>query len=279
MQDNVSLDPFTPAIHLIYAPVNLDLPSDTDLIANLVISGAVEAPEPVKISRSFDNPGQFLGEISFGRHLIQIAGLANPLPTDVLDRTVNVSPWQPQIRAAMRQHRSHLSLVYAGDHPDPVEKMIALYQVAFALENENLLGIVNEPAWTAHPSADFLSPDRISTYRDELPFILWLGYVKFYLDPSQYWLVSKGHHIFDVPDLASLVADPANEEETINRFINIFYYLYENDVDVTAGDTLELTGTPGQLQFTEMEEELAWLIGPSGMLAVTPLDKPDSDES
>jgi len=277
MQDNITLDPFTPAIHLIYAPVSLGFPSNTDLIANLVISGAVEAPGQVEISRSFDSPNQFLGEIKFDRHRIQVAGLANPLPPDVLDRTVNVSPWQPQIRAAMRQHRSHLNLIYAGDHLDPVEKMIALYQVAFALENENLLGIINEPAWTAHPPADFLSPDRISTYRNELPFILWMGYVKFYLDPSQYWLVTKGHHIFDVPDLASLVTDPADEEKTINRFINIFYYLYENDVDVTAGDTLELTNTPGQLQFTEMDEELAWLIGPSGMLAVAPLDKPNSD--
>ena len=277
MQENFSLDPFTPAIHLIYAPALLELPTDRDLTANLVICEAVESTNQVEVSRSFDSPTQFLGEVSFGLHKIQIAGLSNPLPSEILDRTVNVSPWQPQIRAAMRQHRSHLSLIYAGIHPDPLEKMIALYQVAFALENENLLGIVNEPAWTAHPPADFLSPDRINTYRDELPFILWMGYVKFYLDPTQYWLVSKGHHIFDVPDLASLVTDPADEEETINRFINIFYYLYENDVEVTAGDTLELTGTPGQLQFTEIEEDLTWLIGPSGMLAVTPWEDPESD--
>ena len=279
MQENIPLDPFTPIIHLIYAPASLSFPADTDLIANLVISGAVDAPDQVEISRSFDSPNQFLGEIKFGRHRIRIAGLPNPLPPDVLDRTVNVSPWQPQIKAAMRQHRSHLSLVYAGDHPDPVEKMIALYQTAFALEDENLLGLVNEPAWTAHPPADFLSPERIATYRDELPFILWMGYVKFYLDSSQYWLVTKGHHIFDVPDLADLVPDPAKEEETINRFINIFYYLYENDVDVTAGDTLELKGTPGQLQFAEIDEELAWLIGPSGMLAVTPFHPSDINEA
>jgi len=277
MQENFSLDPFTPAIHLIYAPSGVDLPNDADLTANLVIGGAVENAGQVEIKRSFDSPNQFLGEVIFGQHKIQLAGLSNPLPPEIMQQTVNVSPWQPQIRAAMRQHRSHLSLVYAGDHSDPAEKMIALYQMAFALENENLLGIVNEKAWTAHPPADFLSPDRISSYRDELPFILWMGYVKFFLDPSQYWLVTKGHHIFDVPDLASLVTNPADEEETINRFINIFYYLFENDVDVTAGDTLELTGSPGQLQFAEMEEDLAWLIGPSCMLAVTPWDNPDGE--
>jgi len=276
MTENFTLDPFTPAIHLVYAPVGLSLPSNADLVANLVICGAVDAPGQVEITRSIDSPNQFLAEITFRQHTIQVAGLATPLPAEVLDRTVNVSPWQPQIRVAMRQHRSHLTLVYAGEHPNPLEKMIALYQTAFALENENLFGIVNEPAWTAHPPADFLSPERINSFREELPFILWMGYVKFYLDASQYWLVTKGHHIFDVPDLASLVTNPADEEETINRFINIFYYLYENDVEVTAGDTLELTGAPGQMQFAEVEEDLTWLIGPSGMLAVTPWEEPDN---
>lgn len=272
MQNKTSPDAFTPAIHLIYAPANLSLPSDADLVTNLVVSDAVDDPNQIEIKRHLDNSNKFLGELKFGQHALQIAGLSNPLPAEVMLRTVHASPWQPQIRAAMNQHRSHLSLVYAGDHPDPVEKMIALYQTAFALENENLLGIVNEQAWTAHPPADFLSPERINTYREELPFILWMGYIKFYHDFPQYWLVTKGHHIFDVPDLTSLVTDPADEEEIINRLINIFYYLYENDVEVTAGDTLELKGSPEQLQFAEIEEDLTWLIGPSGMLAVTPAE-------
>lgn len=279
MQDHFTLDPFTPAIHLIYAPASLALPKDADLVDNLVIGGAVDSPDKVTIQRSFDNANQFLGEVQFGRHTVQIAGLSNPLPSEVLDRTVHVSPWQPQIKAAMRQHRSHLTLVYAGSHPDPVEKMLALYQLAFALENENLLGIVNEPAWTAHPPADFLSPDRIASYRDDFPFILWVGYVKFYLDPEQYWLVTKGHQIFDVPDLASLVTDPAEEEAIIDRLINIFYYIYEKDVDVVAGDTLELTGDAVQLQFAEVDEDLAWLIGPSGMLAVAPYTPTQENET
>jgi hypothetical protein len=279
MQDNFTLDPFTPAIHLIYAPASLALPSDADLVDSLVISGAIDSPDKATIKRSFDNANQFLGEISFGQHTVQIAGLSNPLPNEVLDRTVHVSPWQPQIKAAMRQHRSHLTLVYAGSHPDPVEKMLSLYQLAFALENENLLGIINEPAWTAHPPADFLTPNHLATYREELPFILWVGYVKFYLDPGQYWLVTKGHQIFDVPDLAILVTDPAKEEDAINRLTNIFYYIYEEDANVIAGDTLELTGETEQLQFAEVDESLTWLIGPSGMLAVTPAPPPEENKN
>jgi hypothetical protein len=218
-----------------------------------------------------DNPDRFLAELHFGEHLIQVAGLPNPLPQAVIDHTVHVSPWQPQIRAAMRQHRSHLSLVYAGADPDPAGQMIALYRAAAALQNENLLGIVNENAWTAHPPADFLDADHLSSYHDQFPFILWIGYVKFYLDRESYWLVTKGQHIFDVPDLASLVTDAAEEEQTINRFTEIFYYIYENDVAVVAGDTLELASTGEELALKEVIEHPEWLMGPSGTLVVAPL--------
>ncbi len=273
MLNNPLLDAFTPAIHLIYALPDLQLPSDADLLENMAFSDDAFTPEAVNLKRIFDNPERFLAEVRFGEHIVHVAGLPNPLPQDIIDRTINVSPWQAQIRAAMRQHRSHLSLVYAGTNPDPVEKMIALYRVAFSFENENLLGVVNEQAWTAHPPADFLSPDRIVAYRDEIPFILWVGYVKFYLDLSQYWLVTKGHQIFDVPDLASLITDPANEEETINRFIDIFYYLFENDKDVVAGDTLEMASSGEKLQLGEVTEYPEWLLGPSGTLVVAPIDE------
>ena len=161
MQENFSLDPFTPAIHLIYAPALLEPPTDRDLTANLVICEAVERPNQVEISRSFDSPTQFLGEVSFGLHKIQIAGLSNPLPSEILDRTVNVSPWQPQIRAAMRQHRSQPQPDLCRQPPGPGgENDRPSTRWLSPWKTRHLLGIVNEPAWTAHPPADFLSPDR-----------------------------------------------------------------------------------------------------------------------
>ncbi len=272
MPNTPPIDPFTPAIHLIYAPPSLEVPAGDEIAADLALSDANLDPQAIHFSQTLNNPDRFLGELRFADHLVQIAGLSNPLPQDIMDRTVHVSPWQPQIRAAMRQHRSHLSLVYAGMDPNPIEQMIALYRTAAALQNENLLGIVNENAWTAHPPADFLGPDHLASYRDQIPFILWVGYVKFYLDRESYWLVTKGQHIFDVPDLASLVTDAAAEEQTINRFTEIFYYIYENDVAVVAGDTLELASTGETLALKEVTEHPEWLMGPSGTLVVAPLD-------
>lgn len=271
MSEPPLIDPFTPVIHLIYAPPSLEIPPKDALVADLVHSDPGLDPQAIQFTRTMDNPDRFLGELRFGDHRIQVAGLAAALPQAVIDHTVHVSPWQPQIRAAMRQHRSHLSLVYTGADPDPVAQMVALYTAAAALQNENLLGIVNENAWTAHPPADFLGPDHLASYRDQIPFILWVGYVKFYLDRDNYWLATKGQHIFDVPDLASLVTDAAEEEQTINRFTEIFYYVYENDVAVVAGDTLELASSGEKLALKEVTEHPEWLMGPSGTLVVAPL--------
>lgn len=259
-----------PAIHLLYSASVLPMPDKTIIAARMAAINNKEhqGSGEIEITWSLQDSQKCLGQIRFGDHSIQVAGLSTSLPQVIIDRTINVSHWQPQIKAAMRQHRSHLSLVYTGIHPDPTEKMTALYSAAHAFDNENLLGVVNEGAWTAHPPADFLNPERIATYRKDIPFILWVGYVRLYIDKLNYWLVTKGHHVFDVPDLAYLVQPEEDPDEIISHFINIFYFLYEKDVAVTAGDTLEISGTGENLRFSEVTEHADFLMGPSGTLVI-----------
>jgi hypothetical protein len=153
--------------------------------------------------------------------------------------------------------------------------MAALYSLACACANEDLLGIVNANAWTAHPPADFLNPATIAAFRHEIPFNLWVGYVRFFTDEQAYWLVTKGHHIFDVPDLAYQVQPGEDPEAVINLFINVFHYLFEQDVVVTAGDTLEVSTSGKQLVFSEVTELEDVLMGPSGTLVIRQENSPD----
>lgn len=88
------------------------------------------------------------------------------------------------------------------------------------------------------------------------------------MDQDNYWLVTKGHHIFDVPDLAYFIHDDEEETQIIKHFINIFYYLYEQDVFVTAGDTLEIAQQGQFLKFAEVPEGADFLMGPSGTLII-----------
>jgi len=263
---NISID--TPMLHLVYSSTDLRLTDDADIADRIGAFENTPPSESIRLSWSIQQAQKCLGQIDFGNHQIQVSGLAMPLPPVIMDRTIHVSPWQPQIKASLRQHQTHISLVYTGSHHDPVERMIALYQSAHALSDENLLGMVNEPAWTAHPAADFLDPGAIATYRAELPFTLWVGYVRFYTDKHHYWLATKGHHIFDVPDLACFIESDQDENEIITHFKNIFYYFYDEDAEVIAGDTLAIAGSDQVLKFSEVTELTDQLMGPSGTLVI-----------
>lgn len=249
-----------PGLHLVYA--SADLPISDTRIPDWA------APDSFNLDWIQQDTQRCLGRISLSEHILHVAGLAMPLPPDITDQTIMVSPWGAQIKAAMRQHRVHLSLVYGGGHPDPIEQMVALYKIASIFENEDLLGVVNANAWTAHPPADYVSVERINHFRQEIPFKLWFGYVRFYTDEEAFWLVTKGHHVFDVPDLAYFVQPGDETDAVINLFINIFYYLYEEDVAVVAGDTLQISGLSHKLVFTEVTELAEDLIGPSGTLVI-----------
>ncbi len=262
-----SPDSFTPALHLIYA--NRELPSSNraKIIAQITDFDSLGEPKPA-LDWQIQSADKCLGDLHFGSHPIKIAGLSAPLPSEVIDRTINVSLWQAQIKAGMRGHQSHLSLVYGNGSLNPTERMVALYQAAYAFKSENLIGVVNEPAWTAHPTADFLTIEKIKGYQQEIPFMLWFGYVRVFVDKQRYWLVTKGHHLFDVPDLACFINSLEEEERVINNFVNLFYYLYEQDVFVNAGDTLEIGKTGEILQFSEVKEYPETLMGPSGTLVI-----------
>jgi hypothetical protein len=267
-----TLDSFRPALHLIYANPEISPQDQAKLASRLQAFGSLAQSDPNLIWQ-IRSREKCLGKLSFTTHQIQISGLATPLPPTVIDRTVNVSLWQPQIKAGMRRHQSHLSLVYNGQSRDPVEKMIALYQTAYGFRDENLLGIVNEPAWTAHPTAGFLSIDKIEEFCQEIPFILWFGYVRIFVDKQRYWLVTKGHHLFDVPDLACFLESGEEEERVINTFINLFYYLFEQDVVARPGDTLEIGNSGVVMQFSEVTEYEETLLGPAGTLVIEQKDQ------
>ena len=284
---------FTPFIHLVYSTAEIPLPTPDRIREGL--AAVDDRWDPSGIHLDFEQPDglQVSGLAGFGDHHVQVSGLPAPLPSTVIDRTVHVSRWQPQFKAAIRQHRSTLSLVYLGDHPDPVEKMIALYGLARSFQDENLLGLINEQAWTAHPPASYLAPAAITAFRQTFPFDVWVGYIRFFIDDDHFWLATKGHHIFDVPDLAYLMSPAEDEGAIIQTMANIFYYIYEDDGTVTAGDTLEIGekgprptgGRPtdehptgerptserptGRLwRFGPVTEEEAPLIGPSGTLVI-----------
>ena len=71
-----------------------------------------------------------------------------------------------------------------------------------------------------------------------------------------------------IRDRAYFVQAEDRIESIIRDFNNIFYYIYEEDVFVTAGDTFTLAGSDQKLEFLEVAEENDFLMGPSGTLVI-----------
>ncbi len=262
-----------PAIILLSQNSPFHIPDDDAIIEKMAGLQEPDAPDAA-LSWHLKETENALGEVTFGKHRIRITSLPAPIPSTTVNRTINVSTWNPQLRAIMRLHQSHLICAYQGEDANPIQQMTSLYMLAHALEDENLTAIVNENAWTAHPPADYLSAENIKAYQQHIPFHLWIGYVKFFTDKQRFWFVSKGHHLFDVPDLAYFIQADEKPSDIMPLFINIFYYLFENDVVVTPGDTMEISGSDHPLRFSEVKKYEDFLMGPSGTLGLEKI-RPD----
>lgn len=263
---------FLPFIQLVFSSAAPAIPVVNQISTRLAEIDPAWSIDEINTGTDAPFPQIFTGQYQFGGHLIHAASNPNPIPSPIIDQTVLVSHWQPQIKAALRHHQSHLTMTYLEGSSDPIERMTALYAFAHALDHENLLGVVNPPAWTAHPKADFLTPESVRSFYEDIPFLLWIGFVKFFIDKESYWFVTKGHHLFDVPDLAYRMEPDDDIQSMMDTFINLFYFLYEQDTVVTAGDSAEIQGTGQTYKFLEVTEFADQLMGPAGTLVIEATD-------
>lgn len=243
-----------PCITLLYSDPNLYFPGELQMVLDFASVEGNLHPENIQVNVSLHETSRLAAEMVILDQKIKILGARLPLPDEVMTRCVHYCHWQGDFKRSMKGHKAQVVLTYSGPGKDPLEKMIMLYKTAYALRHESLLGIVNEPAWTAHPVLDTLEPERIRSYRESIPFLLWFGYLKVPLTPEHALLVSRGHDIFNLPDLAYLL-DPGDDSSGIlNTFFNVFYYMSGNKGAVKAGDTLEVSGSGEYLRFNEMPD-------------------------
>lgn len=257
-----------PYIYLVYATPQFELPSEkdvTDYIRNFEGNASAES---VETNWVVNDGNSFSGLIKIGQHQLRLAGVNVPLPASTIQKTVIPTHWDDTVKQHIRSHRAHLIIYYEGYHPDPVEQMIAIYKAASALKNDALIGVVNEAAWTCHPVTHFLDVATILNYRQELPFALWFGYIKLYTDPDHYWFFTRGHYLFNVPDLAYFCTPNVKAFDIMRLFINIFYYVFEAKHEINIGDTMEVQGGNNILRFAAVQEGADMIESPGGTLVI-----------
>lgn len=243
-----------PSITLLFSESELRFPSTLQLAIDFSSVEGSPHPENIEVSVQLHEADKLAAELTFLEHRIKILGASMQLPRDVMARCLQASHWQGNFKTMLVKHKSQMVLSYSGPSKTPLEKMMMLYKTAYALRHENLLGVVNENAWTAHPVLDTLEPARIRSYRDSIPFLLWFGYLKIPLTETLSWLITKGHGVFNMPELAYLLESGEDSSPVLNTFFNVFYHMLGSNGAVKAGDTLEVSGSEENLRFTAMPD-------------------------
>lgn len=218
----------------------------------------------------------FQGNLEFENHKIQFLGNSARLSDAIIESCVHTAHWQEHFKNKILTSQATISLVYAGNSTDPVENYIALYKVAACFYGDDLLGVINEPAWTYHPAEilpKIIFNNMVNLCRNSPPFLFWTGFIKTSLDLTSPFshtvnncFFTKGHHVFGIPDLAfySSNADPMKIKKIFNDIIE--YAWFENK-NLEPGDFVGFDNHE-VYELVEPDEKIEFLESPTKTLVL-----------
>jgi hypothetical protein len=183
-----------------------------------------------------------LGHVEFDSHRVRLVGFDTPLPDNVLRTTVDVIPLPEEDRESMRKHNAHIILWSVGGGKNTLERYLALYKLALALSGDQLRGVVVEEGCTATPpevARSLMTPDMLKSIRETLPPVVFTGNLRMRDSKEGEWMVTKGHHVFGVPDFVMRV-ESMSPREMAELFHTILNYAVTTDKRIAAGHTMQL---------------------------------------
>lgn len=208
------------------------------------------------------------GFVEYDGHNIRLFGVDGPVPEAVLDCTVEPSHWSPEMKERARRHRHHVLCQYRGGSKDPVEQYLALFRVALGACEDGLVSVLNEEACNFTPPdvvAYFGNPESVSACRASIPPFVWTSVLKCFRPDGACWFVTKGHHVFGVPDFA-LLGESEFADDVAGFMHDLFLYAYRTKATMEPGQTLEWGGE--RCRFGPVTEYAEYLEGPAGTLVV-----------
>lgn len=230
-------------------------------------------PEAGELVSADGPPASLVGLIEWGSHRIRLAGFDAPMPYGPIRTCVEPAAMAPEIKADAIAHAAHVLLYYAGEHPEILERYVALGVVAGALARFGAIVTLNEEARSAIPAFDLIpadGEDLFDTLRKlPLPY-LFAGFVKLDVgDEHRPWARTFAAHRFGLPDLARHLAGHHETSDTFHLFSGILAYLHQSGEKFLPGDSLDLGDR--RLSLRSPTEEEWYLEGTGEMLVIEPL--------
>jgi len=272
--------------------LDLPRPALTVLLKSLpridqqAVSRTLEAFEPLRLSPTFDmlepdlaHEGQIeYGHIEFDSHRIKLAGFNTPVPDSVTFTTIDVTPLPASDRDAMKAHGAHMLLWSESGGKETLDRYLALYKLAVALAGDELCGVAVEAACTALPAAvipELLSPDMLESMRETVPPLMFTGTVRLRSRDETEWLVTKGYHVFGVPDLVMRLEADEPVREVGELFHTILNYAVRTGKRLAAGHTMQQDEEVflRLSEFTPPSNEDEFLLGAKDTLEIKRITK------
>jgi hypothetical protein len=211
---------------------------------------------------------------ALGESDLTVACLTFPYPKQLLDEILPICHFSEEDKSTFHQSKAHvLFSIKKGD--TPIHLLFdVLYQAVncFLEQGNDMIGTVTEAALTAFPlkSIQNLSGEREALIEEKaIPFWSWMaftgGFVKYILDDTTIWYVTKGNHQFGLPELA-YKGGYMEGNDTLILFKTLFSYMYAYEAKLAPGHTAEIGDT--NLKFSKVTEYPDLFMGKYGTLVV-----------
>lgn len=198
---------------------------------------------------------------------LRVVSLGVPLPAELLEQCLPVAHLRADQKQQLGSHAAHALIVHEGDEAG-VERLVALYQVAWALRDDAMLGVMNPVTWmclTTDMLAETVKPEFVDAVRESPAesLALWLGFVKLFKPDGGTWLVTRGGWLVGLPDLAWLAHNLDETDGVFSMFAGILDYAFTSEARLAARHTIQLGDC--SLQLREPYEYVDY-IGPETLV-------------
>jgi hypothetical protein len=196
-----------------------------------------------------ENPGpplDYLGLISWGKHVVKVMAFNSPMPSPPLSRTLAHTQFVPQqIKEVAGKHKAHWLFDYAGKEEHPTERFAATAMIVGAIANFGGIVALNEEARACIP-ASALQPENddedIMQVLRELPIpYLYGGFAKMELSdpPGAVWYRTFQNARFGLPNLAMAGAHDSFTN-TFQLFTALLKYLDQTKLEIAVGEKIRV---------------------------------------
>ncbi len=178
---------------------------------------------------------------------LRVIASGAPAPPDAVERLLPAAHLRDDQKRTLAEHAAHVLVVHENEEPGP-EGLVALYETAWGLRAEAMLGVINPVTWmslTREMLGKTMDPEFVAAVRASPAecLALWLGFVTFFKPDGAAWLATRGAALVGLADLAWLAYGGGSHEEhddVFGMFGSVLDYMHTCGEPLVVGDVVDL---------------------------------------